>query len=79
MVVRGPALASSGRAVYGFQESSQAPLRLDFGAGGDEAMLVEFVSAIRDGRRPQPDGEAGLRSLRVAARAYESYASMMPA
>jgi len=68
-----------GQAVHGFRESSRAPLRLDFGAGGDEAMLAEFVSAIRDGRRPQPDGEAGLRSLRIVARAYESYASVMPA
>jgi predicted dehydrogenase len=67
------------QAVHGFQESTRAPLRLDFGAGGDGAMLEEFVSAIRDGRRPQPDGESGLRSLRVVARAYESVRTGAPA
>ena len=61
-----------GQAVHGFQESAGGPLRLGYGPGGDEAMLEEFLSAIRDGRRPQPDGESGLRSLRVAMRAYES-------
>ncbi len=67
------------QAVHGFQESDRAPLRLDFGAGGDGAMLDEFVSAIRDGRRPQPDGESGLRSLRIVARAYESVRTGAPA
>jgi predicted dehydrogenase len=68
-----------GQAVHGFQESSRVPRRLGFGAGGDEAMLAEFVSAIWGGWRPQPDGEARLLSLRLVARAYESYASVMPA
>jgi predicted dehydrogenase len=67
------------QAVHGFQESTRAPLRLDFGAGGDGAMLAEFVSAIREGRRPQPDGESGLRSLRIVARAYESVRTGEPA
>jgi predicted dehydrogenase len=67
------------QAVHGFSESSRAPLRLDFGAGGDAAMLEEFVSAIREGRRPQPDGESGLRSLRIVARAYESVRTGEPA
>jgi predicted dehydrogenase len=68
-----------GQAVHGFQESTRGPLRVDFGTGGDEAMLEEFVSAIRDGRRPQPDGESGLRSLRIVARAYESLRTGAPA
>jgi predicted dehydrogenase len=67
------------QAVHGFSEAERAPLRLDFGAGGDGAMLDEFVSAIRDGRRPQPDGESGLRSLRIVARAYESVRTGEPA
>lgn len=67
------------QAVHGFQESTRAPLRVDFGAGGDAAMLEEFVSAIRDRRRPQPDGESGLRSLRIVARAYESVHTGEPA
>jgi predicted dehydrogenase len=72
-------LDAFGQAVHGFQESTRGPLRLDFGAGGDGAMLDEFISAIRDGRRPQPDGEAGLRSLRIVTRAYESVRSGQPA
>jgi predicted dehydrogenase len=67
------------QAVHGFSEATRAPLRLDFGAGGDGPMLDEFVSAIRDGRRPQPDGESGLRSLRIVARAYESVRTGEPA
>lgn len=67
------------QAVHGFSESRRAPLRLDFGAGGDGAMLDEFLSAIRDGRRPQPDGESGLRSLRIVERAYESARTGEPA
>ncbi|GAA5137026.1 Gfo/Idh/MocA family protein [Pseudonocardia adelaidensis] len=67
------------QAVHGFSESRRAPLRLDFGAGGDGAMLEEFLSAIRDGRRPQPDGESGLRSLRIVERAYESARTGEPA
>lgn len=68
-----------GQAVHGFQESSRGPLRLDFGAcwrRGDAG----GVRLVDPGRaRPQPDGEARLRSLHVVARAYESYASLMPA
>jgi 1,5-anhydro-D-fructose reductase (1,5-anhydro-D-mannitol-forming) len=67
------------QAVHGFSEPNRAPLRIDFGAGGDGAMLEEFVSAIRDGRRPQPDGESGLRSLRIVERAYESMRTGEPA
>jgi predicted dehydrogenase len=67
------------QALHGFSESRRAPLRIDFGAGGDGAMLEEFVSATRDGRRPQPDGESGLRSLRIVARAYESVRTGQPA
>lgn len=68
-----------GQAVHGFRASTRGPLRFDFGEGGDGAMLEEFLSAVRDGRRPQPDGEAGLRSLRVVARAYESARTGVPA
>lgn len=44
-------------------------------SGGDDldaAMLDAFLDAARTGRRPTPDGEAGLRSLRVVLAAYES-------
>lgn len=45
---------------------------LGFGVDSDALMLAEFLGAIREGRRAQPDGEAGLRSLRIVAAAQES-------
>lgn len=38
----------------------------------DAAMLDEFLDAARTRRRPRPDGEAGLRTLRVVLAAYAS-------
>ncbi|MEW2395201.1 Gfo/Idh/MocA family oxidoreductase [Streptomyces sp. NPDC046862] len=49
--------------------------------GGDDldaAMLEEFLDAVRTGRRPRPDGEAGLRSLRIVLAAYESLRTGQP-
>lgn len=45
----------------------------------DAAMLDEFLDAVRTGRRPRPDGETGLRSLRIVLAAYESLRSGRPA
>ncbi|WP_307680219.1 Gfo/Idh/MocA family protein [Streptomyces sp. V4I2] len=42
------------------------------GADLDAAMLDEFLDAARTGRRPSPDGESGLRTLRIVLAAYES-------
>ncbi|WP_105968989.1 Gfo/Idh/MocA family protein [Streptomyces geranii] len=50
-------------------------------AGGvdlDAAMLDEFLDAVRTGRRPSPDGEAGLRTLRIVLAAYESLRTGQP-
>jgi predicted dehydrogenase len=49
--------------------------------GGDDldaAMLEEFLDAVRAGRCPQPDGEAGLRSLRIVLAAYASLRTGQP-
>jgi predicted dehydrogenase len=49
--------------------------------GGDDldtAMLDAFLDTARTGRRPAPDGEAGLRSLRVVLAAYESLRTGQP-
>ncbi|MFE2423030.1 Gfo/Idh/MocA family protein [Streptomyces hokutonensis] len=49
--------------------------------GGDDldaAMLDAFLDAARTGRHPSPDGEAGLRSLRVVLAAYESLRTGQP-
>ncbi|WP_405718364.1 Gfo/Idh/MocA family oxidoreductase [Streptomyces sp. NBC_01537] len=44
----------------------------------DAAMLEEFLDAARTGRRPRPDGEAGLRSLRIVLAAYDSIRTGQP-
>ncbi len=48
------------------------------GADLDAAMLDEFLDSVRSGRRPSPDGEAGLRTLRIVLAAYESLRTGQP-
>ncbi|WP_405615150.1 Gfo/Idh/MocA family protein [Streptomyces sp. NBC_00076] len=48
------------------------------GADLDAAMLDEFLDAVRTGRRPSPDGESGLRTLRIVLAAYESLRTGRP-
>ncbi|MFC4468609.1 Gfo/Idh/MocA family protein [Streptomyces xiangluensis] len=48
------------------------------GADLDAAMLEEFLDTVRTGRRPSPDGEAGLRTLRIVLAAYESLRTGQP-
>ncbi|WP_432139633.1 MULTISPECIES: Gfo/Idh/MocA family protein [unclassified Streptomyces] len=43
------------------------------------AMLNHFLTAARTGRRPHPDGHAGLRTLRVVLAAYRSLITGQPA
>ncbi|RCK70842.1 gfo/Idh/MocA family oxidoreductase [Desertihabitans brevis] len=61
-----------GQRVDGFSERTGRPLWLPYGSDSDAALVAEFLDGIRTGRAPQPDGEAGLRSLRVVAAAQES-------
>ena len=49
--------------------------------GGDDldaAILDAFLDAVRPGKRPSPDGEAGLRSLRVVPAACEPLRTRQP-
>ncbi len=41
----------------------------------DAVMVEEFLSAVREGRKPQPDGAVGQRTLQVVLAAYASAAS----
>ncbi len=43
-----------------------------WGDNADLALVADFVSAVREGRRPAADGVDGLRALEVALGAYES-------
>jgi 1,5-anhydro-D-fructose reductase (1,5-anhydro-D-mannitol-forming) len=50
----------------------------DCGADLDEAMLAEFVSAVRAHRVPEPDGRTGLRTFAVADAALRSARAGVP-
>lgn len=49
-----------------------------YGAGLNTLLLDEFLRAVRTGTQGQPDGVAGLRTLRLVAAAYRSANSGMP-
>ena len=44
------------------------------GADLDALLLAEFVAAIREGRRPQPDGDVGVRTVEIVTAAQASAA-----
>ncbi|SDT32432.1 Gfo/Idh/MocA family protein [Jiangella sp. DSM 45060] len=48
------------------------PAWLSLGADLDRAMLAHFLDGVRSGHAPQPDGAAGLRTLRIVLAAQES-------
>jgi predicted dehydrogenase len=59
-------------------QGTKAPIWAGYGDDLDGAMLEEFLSAVR-GRRPaQPDGEVGLRTLRIVVAAQESARTGQP-
>ncbi|MET9493699.1 Gfo/Idh/MocA family oxidoreductase [Streptomyces sp. NPDC006552] len=58
--------------VHGFSETSRAGIELPYGVDLDALMLRAFLYGQGDGPVAVPDGEAGLRALRVVAAAYES-------
>ncbi len=64
--------------VDGHSELDQKALWLAYGRDADEQLVAEFVSSIADGRVPQPDGQAGLRSMEIVEAAYESVRSGAP-
>lgn len=52
--------------------SNTGPTAVSGGPNLDAALLDAFLVAIREGRQPQPDGRAGLRSLAIVEAAYRS-------
>jgi predicted dehydrogenase len=58
--------------------ASGESLWLPYGADLDELLVGEFIAAIAGGRRPQPDGEVGYRTLEIALAGYESVRSGQP-
>ena len=51
---------------------SDDALLLGYGTNTDELLLAEFLQAVRTGRAPQPDGAAGIRSLKIVLAAQQS-------
>ncbi|NKQ36451.1 MAG: Gfo/Idh/MocA family oxidoreductase [Chloroflexi bacterium] len=49
-----------------------------WGSDANQAMIAEFVAAIREGRRPLVTGEDGYKALEITLAAYESAASGQP-
>lgn len=60
--------------VDGFTEAGgvPGPLWLGYGMDFDRLMLDHFLDAVRTGTHPQPDGRAGLRTVRIVCAAQES-------
>jgi predicted dehydrogenase len=52
---------------------------LPWGANADQAMVEDFVAAVREGRQPAATGRDGERALAVALAAYASARAGQPA
>lgn len=55
-----------------YRHSLQRPLYGNWGSDSDQAMINDFVAAIRDNREPSVTGYDGLKAVEVALAAYES-------
>jgi predicted dehydrogenase len=61
-----------------YPAASGRPSWLGWGDSADEAMIDDFVRAVRDNRRPAADGRDGERAVAVVLAAYKSAASGRP-
>lgn len=59
-------------ATHGNGDGGLAPRWLYWGSDANQAMILEFVSAIREGRQPTVTGEDGLAAVRIVEAAYKS-------
>ena len=58
-----------------FSHANQRPVWQYWGSDMNQAMISEFISAIRDGREPSVTGVDGLRAVEVVIAAYDFGAS----
>jgi predicted dehydrogenase len=55
-----------------YSHAGQRPTWSYWGSDANQAMVEDFIAAIRDGRPPRVTGRDGLRALEVTLAAYES-------
>jgi predicted dehydrogenase len=56
----------------------QRPQWFYWGSDMNQAMIAEFITAMREERPPSVTGEDGLRAVEVALAAYQSAANGQP-
>lgn len=61
-----------------YTHSCKRPYWAYWGSDANQAMIDEFVAAVREKRTPHVTGEDGLRAVEIVAAAYQSVASGMP-
>jgi len=61
-----------------YTHSRKRPHWAYWGSDANQAMINEFVAAIRENRLPRVTGEDGLRAVEIVAAAYESVTTGMP-
>jgi 1,5-anhydro-D-fructose reductase (1,5-anhydro-D-mannitol-forming) len=66
-----------GPRLTGFSDDA-GPVWISLADDLDRLMLEEFLAAIRDGRPPVPDGQAGLATLEIVLAGYESARTGQP-
>lgn len=59
--------------VTGWSETQANELALGYGPNLDEILLATFLSAVRTGATPQPDGHVGIRTTAIVEAAYRSW------
>ncbi|WP_035745147.1 Gfo/Idh/MocA family protein [Haematomicrobium sanguinis] len=67
-----------GQRVDGFSAVTGKTLWHGFDPNSDKTLLRAFIDAVRSGNPAQPDGESGLRTMRIVQAAYESLESGQP-
>jgi predicted dehydrogenase len=61
-----------------YSHTNQRPTWQYWGSDMNQAMISEFISAIRDGREPSITGVDGLRAVEVVLAAYDSARTGQP-
>jgi predicted dehydrogenase len=61
-----------------YNHDRQRPAYAYWGSDANQAMIEDFVAAVRDDRAPRVTGEDGLKAVEIVAAAYQSVAAGQP-